>query len=51
MDVATNIWPASVLEFQTGEGEATLGAAWMLGTSAQPINAKNTAIPSDHRQL
>lgn len=45
--VATNIWTVSVSEFQTGEGEAALGAAWMLNTYAQHINAKNTAMPSD----
>lgn len=48
LDAATNIWRTSVLEFQTGEGEAALGAAWMLGTYAQHINAKNTAMSSDH---
>lgn len=27
LDAATNIWTASVMEFQTGEGEAALGIA------------------------
>lgn len=47
LDAATNIWTASVMESQTGEGEAALG----IDTYAQHINVKNTAMHSGHCQL
>jgi len=50
-DAAPSIWPASLSELQTGERDVAPGAAWTLGTPAEPARAENPARRSDCCQL